>query len=102
MAGDEGWCRITVLDAAGSELAGWALDGHGPLDVSVVDALARLRLAAARLGCRLVLREVGPELGELLDLTGLRREMEGQSEAGEEALGVQEGQEEAEGGHPLP
>ncbi|MFF2661466.1 STAS domain-containing protein [Kitasatospora sp. NPDC058032] len=40
-------------------------------DLSVVDALARLRLAAARHGVRLVLRNAGGPLRELLAFSGL-------------------------------
>ncbi len=37
------------------------------------------------------LEDVSPVLAELLDLAGLRREVGGQPEGREEALGVQEG-----------
>ncbi|MFB7475895.1 STAS domain-containing protein [Kitasatospora sp. NPDC056184] len=40
-------------------------------DLAVVDALARLRLAAARHGVRLVLRNAGGPLRELLAFSGL-------------------------------
>ena len=41
-------------------------------DAVTIDALARLQLAARRFGLRLELRDVAPELRELLDLSGLR------------------------------
>jgi ABC-type transporter Mla MlaB component len=41
-------------------------------DVTAVDALARLQLAARRSGCRITLQGVGPELWDLLELMGLR------------------------------
>ena len=69
-------------------------------DVATVDALARLRVAARRLGCTLVLRNAGRELCELIDLVGLADilaieselglEPERQTEQREEALGVEE------------
>lgn len=44
-------------------------------DLAAVDALARLRLAAGRLGHRLRYRGAGPELTLLLDLVGLAEEL---------------------------
>ena len=40
-------------------------------DLELIDALARLQLAARRLGCSIRLRDVTPDLRRLLDLTGL-------------------------------
>jgi ABC-type transporter Mla MlaB component len=40
-------------------------------DVHVVDALARLQLAAKRRGCSLVLRNASRDLAELVGLMGL-------------------------------
>jgi anti-anti-sigma regulatory factor len=40
-------------------------------DLAAVDALARLRLTARRLGCPIRLRNAGLELRALLDLVGL-------------------------------
>jgi hypothetical protein len=55
-------------------LAAWRLNcrtsGRG-LDVRVIDELARLQLAAKRLGCSIRLRHAGPELSALVDLCGL-------------------------------
>ncbi|MFI8518391.1 STAS domain-containing protein [Streptomyces sp. NPDC085481] len=45
--------------------------GLGRADLVVVDALARLRLAAGRGGHRLVFQGAGPELRGVLDLVGL-------------------------------
>jgi hypothetical protein len=42
-----------------------------PADLEVVDALARLQLAATRRGVRLRLRDPPPDLLDLLDLVGL-------------------------------
>lgn len=49
----------------------WPLAGWDRPDVAVVDELARLQLAARRLGCSIRLRDSCVELVELLDLVGL-------------------------------
>lgn len=61
-------CRL--LERAGT---GTVLCDVGDLaaDAVVVDALARLQLAAGRRGCRVVLRHARPELRELVALMGL-------------------------------
>ena len=69
-------------------------------DLAAVDMLARLRLAAGRVGIRMELRGASLELRELLDLAGLRDvvrcseplsvETGGQSEQREEPGGVEE------------
>lgn len=73
------WCRIEFIGPGGT----------AP-DLSAVDALARLHLDARRLGGTIRLHDVCEDLAELLDLVGLRREMSGEAEGGEE-LGVEEG-----------
>ncbi|MFE2676103.1 STAS domain-containing protein [Streptomyces hygroscopicus] len=74
-------------------------------DLAVVEALARLRLTARRLGCGIQLLNAGGELRRLLAWTGLDEaltapapsgrspgpEPRGEAEQREEALGVQEG-----------
>ncbi|MFJ3790608.1 hypothetical protein [Kitasatospora sp. NPDC090091] len=54
-------CDLDALPAA----------GPGAADLAVVDALARLRLAAARHGVRVVLRNASGPLRELLAFAGL-------------------------------
>ncbi len=73
------------------------LRGPGHPDLDAVDAVARLALLAGHLGSHIVLAEVSPELDGLLELAGLRVEVERQSKLREESLGVEEVQEE---GHP--
>lgn len=82
----------------GTELAAWPLVLPGPPDLSVVDALARLQLAAGRAGFSVSLDEATPELLALLELVGLAdvvpaavagSEGRRQPEVGEE-LGVDE------------
>jgi hypothetical protein len=67
------------------------LTGEGAPGLAAVGALARLQLAARRAGGQIRLAEVAPALGELLDLAGLRREVGGQAEGGEQVPGVEEG-----------
>jgi hypothetical protein len=94
------WCRVAILDPSGVEWAAWRVPGRGAPDLDVADSLARLQLAARRGGRRLVLQEVCPELDELLELTGLRRELVGRprrppsERLGGELLGEAEGGEE--------
>jgi hypothetical protein len=71
-------------------LAGWDCP-----DLAVVEELARLQLAARRLGCSVRLRGACVELFGLLDLLGLSevaglcREVGGEAEGGEQ-VGVEE------------
>lgn len=69
----------------------------GPPGLGAVDLLARLELAARRAGGRIRLRDPAPSLHALLDLVGLRFEVEGQAEQREPALRVEE---EVEPGEP--
>lgn len=80
--------------------------GRAP-DLTVIDALARLQLAAGRARCSIRLRAVCPDLVELVDLAGLASLLDGrsrsalearrQTEAGEQ-LDVEEGEEVVDGG----
>ncbi|WP_326598473.1 hypothetical protein [Streptomyces sp. NBC_01803] len=63
--------------------------GGGASNAVVVEALARMRLTAKRLGCRVQFLNVGGGLQGLLGWLGLG-EMGGQPEEREEARGVQE------------
>ncbi|MFI2208862.1 STAS domain-containing protein [Streptomyces sp. NPDC020141] len=56
---------------AGATEAICEVGGLAPADLTAVDALARMRLTARRLGCRIRLRDASPELLALLDLIGL-------------------------------
>jgi hypothetical protein len=76
------WCRVSyVLGRAGAP------------DLGTVDEVARLALMARRIGGTTVITDVSPALWALLELAGLRAEMEGQAELGEEPLGAQQSQE---------
>ena len=94
------WCRLTVTGSDGQVLARVVLEGRGTPDLAVVDDVARAALQAARLGATIRLGEVVPELQELLDLAGLRVEVEGEPEGGEQALRVHEREEELHPGDP--
>ena len=76
-----------VLVRDGAELSAWPLAGRP--DLAAVDELARLALAARRLGCVLRLRDADPALLDLLALVGLRGEVVGEAEELEE-LGPEE------------
>lgn len=76
--------EIVVVTLGGAEVSSWPLAGSRPLDLSVVDDLARLGLAARRLGYAIRLRRPCPVLLELLDLAGLRLEAVGEAEGGEQ------------------
>ncbi|MET9501150.1 STAS domain-containing protein [Streptomyces sp. NPDC006622] len=62
----------------------------GTPGLTAVDLLARLRLTARRGGGHIRLRAPDPALLALLDLVGLRFEVEGNPEQREPPLGVQE------------
>jgi len=96
------WCRVTGVGPDGAELACLVLDGPGPPDLAAVDSVARLMLVAGRLGGRIILDEVAPAMGAILELAGLGVEVEGQAELGEQPLGVQDGEEPTHRGHLAP
>jgi ABC-type transporter Mla MlaB component len=87
----------TLLEAAGAGVVVVDVAGIGPPGLAAVDLLARLQLAARRAGGRIRLRDPAPSLRALLDLVGLRFEVEGQPEQREPPLGVEE---EVEPGEP--
>ncbi|MEV2212829.1 STAS domain-containing protein [Streptomyces sp. NPDC050997] len=80
----------TLLDTTGARTVVCDVAGLGPPGLGAVDLLARLELTARRAGGRIRLRDPAPALHALLDLVGLRIEMEGQAEQGEPALRVEE------------
>ncbi|MFF8725332.1 STAS domain-containing protein [Streptomyces sp. NPDC015171] len=79
-----------LLETGGAGVVVCDVGGLGPPGLAAVDLLARLELAARRAGGRIRLRGADPALPALLDLVGLRFEMERQAEQREQALGVEE------------
>jgi hypothetical protein len=97
MAAAQRWCRVTLLWPDGTVRVHHILEGPGTPDIGSVEEVARLAFWSGRDGGSFVLSEVSPELGELLELSGLRVEMSRQAESGEEPLVVEQVEEEA---HP--
>ena len=60
-----------VLAVGGAELAAWPLAGSARPDLTVIDTLARLALAARHAGGAIALRNAGPGLLALIDFVGL-------------------------------
>ncbi|MFF8862678.1 STAS domain-containing protein [Streptomyces sp. NPDC015139] len=79
-----------LMELGGTGVVVCDVGGLGPPGLGIVDLLARLELAARRAGGRIRLRDPDPALPALLDLVGLRFQVEGQVEEGEPALGVEE------------
>ena len=82
MAAVVAWGRIVLIGPNGIEVL--------RPDLVVVEAIARSQLRARRSGTRIRLQFAGDELPALLELVGLRREVGGEPEGGEE-VGVEEG-----------
>lgn len=97
MAAFAAWGRVVVTTGRGVVRGTWVVGGDGPPDLAVVDALARAQLAARRAGSAVRLVEASDELRALLDLAGLRGQVCGEPEEGEQP-GVEEG---VELGDPL-
>ncbi|MET9447901.1 STAS domain-containing protein [Streptomyces cinerochromogenes] len=79
-----------LLEGGGGRVVVCDVGGLGPPGLAAVDLLARLELTARRAGGRIRLQDPGPALHALLDLVGLRFQVEGQTEEREPALGVEE------------
>jgi len=89
MVDDVPWARVVLAWTDDSALV-TSLGGEDAPDLSVVDDLARLQLAVRRTRGRRHLEDVAPALSRLLDLAGLRREVGGEAEGGEDPLDLQE------------
>ncbi|MGV9761364.1 STAS domain-containing protein [Streptomyces tricolor] len=79
-----------LVEGSGARVVVCDVGGLGPPGLAAVDLLARLELAARRAGGRIRLRDPDPALPALLDLVGLRFQMERQAEEREPPLGVEE------------
>ncbi|MGW2044018.1 STAS domain-containing protein [Streptomyces sp. NPDC001858] len=78
-----------LLASSGAGVVVCDVAGLGPPGLAAVELLARLQLAARRAGGHLRLRAPDPALRALLDLVGLPVQVEGETEQGEPALGVE-------------
>ena len=85
---------MVVLARDGVEIVSWPLEVHGPVDLDVVDDLARLQLAARRMGCSIRLRDACCELTALLAFLGLAKAIAGSTGACLQVVGEAEGAEE--------
>jgi hypothetical protein len=94
------WGRVRVVSDDGTVLATLLLGGVGLPDMATVDEVARLGLWATRAGASVVVVDATAELARLLGLAGLPVEVRRQAEGGEQALRVEEGQEEGHFGDP--
>ncbi|WP_345039446.1 STAS domain-containing protein [Streptomyces sannanensis] len=81
--------RLGELHAEGATEVVCDVGGVTEPDLTAVEALARLRLTARRLGCRIRIRHPTPLLHRLLAQTGLAEAL-GEPEEREPALGVEE------------
>jgi hypothetical protein len=66
---------VVVLEREGHEVLLGPVYGEGRCDLGFVDDLLRVQLAARRFGWSIRLREVRPDLLELVELVGLRTEL---------------------------
>ena len=89
----DGETTIVVRSPGDVEVVTWPVGG-GAHDLALVDALARLQLAARRWGCAIRLRGAEDDLLGLVDLIGLKEVLTGPS--GGEVAGEAEGFEEGE------
>jgi hypothetical protein len=87
--------ELGALVSAGATLVVCDVGGLAPADLGAVDSLARLQLAARRLGCGLRLTRASSELQQLLGCVGLADvvlsvEVGRQAEDREQRVGVEE------------
>jgi hypothetical protein len=86
---------VVVLARDGVEIVSWPLEVDGRVDLGVVDDLARLQLAARRMGCSIKLRDACRELTALLAFLGLARAIAGSPDGFLQVVGEAEGGEQA-------
>jgi hypothetical protein len=75
----DGWATIVVRSPGDVEVVNWPIATSRGSDLAVVDALARLQLAAQRCGCAIRLRGVEDDLLGVIDLVGLGAVLTGRS-----------------------
>ena len=84
---------MVVLSRGDVEVTAWPVGAHNRGDLATVEELARLQLAARRIGCSIRLRDVCRELSELLELVGLGEVLTDPPGSALEAGGKAEGRE---------
>ena len=84
------WCQVVLVGPGDNQVVRCDLRGQGAPDLRAVDDVAQFALLARRLGSALVLADVDPGLGGLLELVGLRVEVKREPEPGEEPHWVEE------------
>ena len=62
---------IVVLTRGDTELGRWALGACDRSDLRTINQLARLQLAAGRVGCAILVRDACAEIAGLIELIGL-------------------------------
>jgi len=82
--------QLFIVRSDGSRVVVWLLGAPNP-DLSVVDVIARLQLEVQRDGGHMQLGEVSASLTELLELTGLGRQLGWQIEGGKKILDIEKG-----------
>jgi len=87
----DGVAAVVVLARGDVEVVSWPLEVRGPVDLSVVDDLARVQLAARRMGCSIRLRDACGELTALLAFLGLAQAVAGAVGAVLQVVGQTEG-----------
>ncbi len=92
------WCRIRTVDRDGTLGDAGTFGGTGSPDLEAVDRLARCLVTLRHHDERPFLVAVDAHLAELLELVGLTDlvvEVQGEAEGGKEPLRVEEGEEQA-------
>jgi hypothetical protein len=76
------WGLIVITDATGGVSHIW-LAGEGAPDMGTIDEMAQMLRGARRDGRHARLEQVAPEMAELIELSGLGREVDWKPERGE-------------------
>lgn len=96
------WCRATAAGCQGSQTgSSVVIAGTRAPDLAAVDELARWMLGVTRAGGSVVIEYVAPKMAELLDLSGLSIEVQGQAEGRKQPQRVQRLEKEGELGDLL-
>jgi hypothetical protein len=86
----DGWATIVVRAPGDVEVVSWPVTDGATDGLAVVDALARLQLAARRWGCAIRVRGAQDDLLCLIDLVGLKAVLTSPPSGGGELTGEAE------------